>query len=95
MKCETTIRNGKRFALVPLDDYRRLTSLDGLPPLPRVDADGTCNAIEFMRVSIARTLIRDRRNDIGAEGAAQALASLERPDDGALLGGWIARFIRR
>src|SRR5688572_5384049 len=61
MKYETTTRNGKRFVLVPADDYRRLTALDGLPPLPPIDADGTCNAIEFMRVSIARTLIRDRR----------------------------------
>lgn len=61
MKLTTTTRNGQRFVLVPADDFRRLTALDGLPPLPPMNADGTCNAIDYMRVSIARTLIRDRR----------------------------------
>jgi DNA-binding XRE family transcriptional regulator len=56
-----TMRRGEEFVLMPLAEYRRLTSDDGLPPLPAADAGGHRNAIEFMRTSIARTLIRDRR----------------------------------
>jgi DNA-binding XRE family transcriptional regulator len=53
-------RNGKRFVLVPVEEYERLTD-QALPPLPPADKDGNCNAIEFARATIARTLIRDRR----------------------------------
>ncbi len=61
MTLATITRGGKRFVLVPEADYRRLKAATGLPPLPPVDADGTGNALEFARASIARTLIRDRR----------------------------------
>jgi DNA-binding XRE family transcriptional regulator len=61
MRQKTVSRNGKQFILVPIEDYRRYVSSDGLPPLPAVDADGNSNALAFMRASIARTLIRDRR----------------------------------
>ena len=40
--------------------YHRLDE-DGLPALPIVDADGTSNAIDFARATIARRLIGDRR----------------------------------
>ena len=60
MKLSTITRQGKRFVLVPLQEYQRLAD-ESLPPFPPVDADGTCNAIDFARVSIARSLIRDRR----------------------------------
>jgi ribosome-binding protein aMBF1 (putative translation factor) len=61
MKQRTVTRNGERFVLVPVEEYRRWVVEDGLPPLPPADADGNRDAIQFMRASIARTLIRDRR----------------------------------
>jgi DNA-binding XRE family transcriptional regulator len=61
MAVSTITRNGKKFALVPLEDYRRMISSHDLPALPVADKDGTCNAIEFARISIARTLMRDRK----------------------------------
>jgi predicted transcriptional regulator len=61
MKHRTVTRSGKQFVLVPVDEFRRWARDDGLPPLPPVDSEGNANAIEFMRASIARTLIRDRR----------------------------------
>ena len=56
---QTIHRNGKRFVLVPFDDYQRLTA--ALPPLPPAAADGSRDAIEFARASIARWLILERR----------------------------------
>lgn len=61
MKHRRVTRSGKQFVLVPVEEFRRWATDDGLPPLPPVDSDGNANAIEFMRASIARTLIRDRR----------------------------------
>lgn len=61
MKNKTITRKGKRFVLVPEEEYRRWVSEEGMPPFPPRDAEGNTNAIDFMRVSIARTLIRDRR----------------------------------
>ncbi len=61
MKQRTVTRNGERFVLVPVEEYRRWVDEDGLPPFPPADADGNRDAILFMRASIARTLIRDRR----------------------------------
>src|SRR5437870_11802612 len=60
MKISTITRRGRQFVLVPLEQYQRWTE-EGLPPLPPVDVDGTSNAIDFVRASIARSLIRDRR----------------------------------
>ncbi len=54
-------RDGKKFVLVPLEDYEQLLGPAQLPPLPPADKHGNRNAIEFARASIARTLIRDRR----------------------------------
>ncbi len=92
MTTMTTTHHGKKFALVPWAEYRRLSRQvaeegdstkscspaarrratrpgepkppvgdQALPPWPPVDADGTSNALESARVSIARTLIQDRR----------------------------------
>ncbi|HSZ54620.1 MAG TPA: helix-turn-helix transcriptional regulator [Tepidisphaeraceae bacterium] len=58
MKPEIITRGRKRFVLLPLDEYERLAEL---PPLPPVAADGTSNAIDYARASIARQLITDRR----------------------------------
>ena len=57
-------RHGEKYALVPWAEYRRLRGESrpwSGPPWPPVDADGTSNALESARVSIARTLIQDRR----------------------------------
>lgn len=73
MELATITRKGKRFVLVPADEYERLAS--ALPPLPPVDAAGNSNAVEFMRASIARRLIQDRRS---AGLSQQQLAKLAR-----------------
>jgi DNA-binding XRE family transcriptional regulator len=59
--------DGKRFVVMPVDEYNRmrelareLPNLAG-PPLPRLDAAGNVPAVEFAQASIARKLIRDRR----------------------------------
>jgi DNA-binding XRE family transcriptional regulator len=59
-------RNGKRYALVDPSELQRLERLaakaqaDELPPWPPADAEGNRPAIEFARVSIARTIIEER-----------------------------------
>lgn len=45
----------------PQDGWNRLARGDVMfPELPPADADGSRDALEFARVSIARTIIRDR-----------------------------------
>lgn len=61
MERRTIVQGGKKFVLVPAADYELLMREGRLPALPAADNDGNRNAIEFARVSIARTLIRDRR----------------------------------
>ena len=56
---ETITRKGKKFILVPVDEYKRLTS-PGMPALPTADARGNRPAVEFARATIARGIIRDR-----------------------------------
>jgi len=73
MKPATIERGGRRFVLLPVAEYERLIERAGprpqalppqqqapLPPLPPVAADGTCDAIEFARASIARKLNAER-----------------------------------
>jgi DNA-binding XRE family transcriptional regulator len=60
MSLATITRKGREFVLVPVEDYERLNG-ESLAPLPPVDADGTSNAIDFARASIARRLVMDRR----------------------------------
>jgi DNA-binding XRE family transcriptional regulator len=59
MTLDTVTRRGRKFVLVPVEEYARL-SAEELPALPPVGADGTSNAIEFARASIARRLVADR-----------------------------------
>ena len=54
---------GKRYVLLPRDEYERLTTLAkaaDLPPLPHADADGNYPAVEYARASLARKIIRAR-----------------------------------
>jgi ribosome-binding protein aMBF1 (putative translation factor) len=59
--------NGKRYALVEPVELRRLERLAAkaqqavLPAWPPADADGNRNAVEFAQVSIARSIIKERR----------------------------------
>jgi len=63
----TVILEGKKWVIVPEEDYHRLLARaereveEGLPPLPAKDADGNYPALEAMDVSIARDIIRARR----------------------------------
>jgi DNA-binding XRE family transcriptional regulator len=59
MALDTITRKGRRYVLVPEDEYERLNGVL-LPPFPPIDADGTSNAIAFARAAIARRLIVDR-----------------------------------
>src|SRR5450432_1993139 len=53
-----------KFSLLTIHTQPNLSPNNGrneLPAFPMPDKAGTRNAIDFARVSIARTLIRDRR----------------------------------
>jgi DNA-binding XRE family transcriptional regulator len=58
---------GKRFVILPQDEYehlmkRRASGEDlDLPPLPKPLANGNYDAVAFARASLARRLILDRR----------------------------------
>ncbi|HZL35811.1 MAG TPA: helix-turn-helix transcriptional regulator [Tepidisphaeraceae bacterium] len=76
---QTITKHGKKYALVPLGEWRRLNARfapaapptparDELPPLPPAAADGTRDALDFARVTIARRIIQERT----AAGFSQA-----------------------
>ena len=53
---------GKRFVLVPADEYKRLTQQAiWEPPMPEPDAAGNYPALEAMAVALARDILRARR----------------------------------
>jgi DNA-binding XRE family transcriptional regulator len=60
----TTIRqNGREYVVIPRADYERLilrAKAVRLPPLPKPDATGNFPALEYIRATIARDIIRDR-----------------------------------
>ena len=73
---------GKRFVVVEESAYEQLcrkaseAADDGEgPPFPKPDKDGNFEAQEFSRISIARTLIRERKS-VGL--SQQKLADLAR-----------------
>jgi len=51
---------GGTFVLVPMKEFNRLRSKDSMPSLPPLSPDGTYPAVAAGRVSIARSIIRDR-----------------------------------
>jgi ribosome-binding protein aMBF1 (putative translation factor) len=58
---ETIEKNGIEFVLVPRIAWDKLARGEvAMPDLPPADADGNRDAIAYARVSIARTIIRDR-----------------------------------
>ena len=70
METQTLELGGKRYVIVPQDEFDSLTARantapaimdDDLPPLPKPDKHGNRPAAEYMKVSIARRLIIARR----------------------------------
>ena len=56
---------GQRFVILPESDYRRLRArsdeAEEGPPMPKPDAQGNYAAVEALRVSLARKIIRRRQ----------------------------------
>jgi len=56
---------GRRWAIMPEKDYKRLAAHAGeegdWPALPKADAQGNYPAVEYARVSLARKVIKARR----------------------------------
>lgn len=64
---ETVMVRGKRCVMIEEAELRRLECQAGkaespLPPLPAADAKGNRPALEYIQVSIARDIIRERRS---------------------------------
>jgi len=55
---KTAIIDKKKYVLVPEAEYKRL--IQGVPPLPPVDASGNYPALLAMDATIARSIVRDR-----------------------------------
>jgi ribosome-binding protein aMBF1 (putative translation factor) len=74
---------GKRWAIMPEKDYRRLAAHAGAegawPALPRPDAQGNYPAVEYARVSLARKIIKARRQ-AGLTQAELARRAAIRPE---------------
>jgi DNA-binding XRE family transcriptional regulator len=56
---------GKRWAIMPERDYRRLAAHAGergdWPALPKPDTSGNYPAVDYARISLARKIIKARR----------------------------------
>lgn len=74
---------GKRWAVIPEKEYKRLSAHAGElgegPALPKSDARGDYPAVEYARVSLARKIIRARRL-AGLTQAALARRAAIRPE---------------
>ena len=74
---------GKRWAIMPEKDYKRLAAHAGekgdWPALPKPDARGDYPAVEYARVSLARKIIKARRL-AGLTQAALARRAAIRPE---------------
>jgi ribosome-binding protein aMBF1 (putative translation factor) len=60
MPVQTLRKNGREYVILPRADYDELRKRAELPALPKPDADGNLPALEYLRVSIARDILRDR-----------------------------------
>jgi DNA-binding XRE family transcriptional regulator len=58
---QTVTLAGQRFVIVPESEFRRLTRETGELRLPPRDARGNYPAAEALQVSIARSIVRQRR----------------------------------
>jgi DNA-binding XRE family transcriptional regulator len=63
MPLKTLRKNGREYVVVPRAEYERLVmqaKAVNLPPLPKPGADGNYPALEYVRATIARDIVRDR-----------------------------------
>src|SRR5438105_13740264 len=63
MPVKTLRKNGREYVILPRSDYDRLRQCAEEaepPPLPKPDAKGNYPALEYLRASIARDIVRDR-----------------------------------
>jgi len=60
MTRQTLSLDGRTYVVVPRDEFEALEALATMPEFPPPDADGNYPAAEYMRVSIARDIIRER-----------------------------------
>lgn len=74
---------GRRWAIMPEKEYRRLAAHAGekgdWPALPKPDADGNYPAVEYARASLARRIIKARRQ-AGLSQAELARRAAIRPE---------------
>jgi len=74
---------GKRWVIMPEKDYKRLAANAGekgdWPGLPKPDAKGNYPAVEYARASLARKIIKARRQ-AGLTQAALARSATIRPE---------------
>lgn len=72
---------GERIVILPEPEYERLLAKadEWEPLLPEPDADGTYPALETVRVTLARKIIRDRRR-LGLSQAELARRAGIRPE---------------
>ena len=72
---------GRRWAIMPEKDYKRLAASAGVagPALPKPDAQGNFPAVEYARASLARKIIKARRA-AGLTQAALARRAAIRPE---------------
>jgi hypothetical protein len=55
MGMATITRKGRKFVLVPVEEFERINGR-GLPPFPPIDSDGSSNAIDFARLPLSNTI---------------------------------------
>lgn len=74
---------GKRWAIIPEKEYKRLAACAGEKgdwlPLPKPDAKGDYPAVEYARASLARKIIKARR-EAGLTQAELARRARIRPE---------------
>jgi ribosome-binding protein aMBF1 (putative translation factor) len=74
---------GKRWAIMPETDYKRLAAHSGenrdWPVLPKPDAEGNYPAVEYARASLAQKIIKARRQ-AGLTQAELARRAAIRPE---------------
>jgi len=55
--------DGRSYVILAREEYERLLGLEkvaGMPPLPEANEHGNYPAVEYLRATIGRSLVRDR-----------------------------------
>lgn len=61
MATQTITLDGKKYVVIPREEYERLAQAAELPSLPEPDENGLYPAAAYARASIARSIVRDRQ----------------------------------